>query len=214
MQLKSKQRVADHGEVYTHEREVNAMLDLVADQAANPEKTFLEPACGTGNFLAEILRRKLHTVARKHRNDQTAYERTLVVAVGSIYGIELLPDNTEECRERLFGIVCEHYQNAFPQTFRPACLDSVRHILRLNIICGDTLNLKTAEGRDIVFAEWKPAYDNRIQRRDYVFARLLRQAEPEGEQPSLFAAVEEPKDRIPVPVGEYRPTHYLELGRV
>lgn len=71
MQVKSKQRVADFGEVYTNEREVNAMLDLVADQASNPEKTFLEPACGNGNFLSEVLARKLNAVADKHKKNST-----------------------------------------------------------------------------------------------------------------------------------------------
>mgnify|MGYP003608879701 CR=1 FL=1 len=137
MQLKSKQRVADHGEVYTHEREVNAMLDLVADQASNPEKTFLEPACGNGNFLAEILRRKLTAVAKKFKKNQLDYERNAIIAISSIYGIELLPDNAAECRQRLYQIFAEYYQAAYPQTVKPECLNSARYILSQSILCGD-----------------------------------------------------------------------------
>ncbi|SUA43853.1 Uncharacterised protein [Neisseria zoodegmatis] len=211
MQVKSKQRVTDHGEVYTHEREVKAMLDLVADQAANPEKTFLEPACGTGNFLAEILRRKLHTVAQKHRKIQTDYERTLIVAVGGLYGIELLPDNAEECRARLLEIAQTHYRKAFPKTFKPACIDSVRRILQCNIICGDALSLKTADGSDIVFAEWKPVNGSLIKRRDYVFSDLIHKSS-ERELP-LFSDLGDAA-YIPEPVRDYPLAHYLEAGNV
>lgn len=105
-QIKSKERVSQHGEVFTAEREVNAMLDLVAQETERIESRFLEPACGDGNFLIEILRRKL-AVCRKRveakQYTQLQYERNAVLAVSSIYGIELLRDNAEACRKRLFS---------------------------------------------------------------------------------------------------------------
>lgn len=99
-QIKSRQRVADHGEVFTNPREVNAMLDLVRDESFRLDSRFLEPACGDGNFLIEILRRKLSFL--KDLKSQTEWEFQSLIAVGSCYGIELLEDNAEACRERLF----------------------------------------------------------------------------------------------------------------
>ena len=97
-QVKSKQRVADHGEVFTNEREVNAMLDMVKQETERIESRFLEPACGDGNFLAGILRRKLAVVKARYGKSLSEYEKYAFVAVASIYGVELLRDNTEACR--------------------------------------------------------------------------------------------------------------------
>ena len=97
-QIKSKQRVADHGEVFTREQEVNAMLDLVKDETLRIESRFLEPACGDGNFLIQILKRKLKIVEKNYRTSQREYEFYAVLAICSIYGIELLKDNVEACR--------------------------------------------------------------------------------------------------------------------
>ena len=88
-QLKSKNRVADHGEVFTAEREVNAMLDLVKQETERIDSRFLEPACGTGNFLVEVLRRKLAVVDKNYKKSQLDYERYAVLAVSSLYGIDL-----------------------------------------------------------------------------------------------------------------------------
>ena len=103
-QVKSKQRVADHGEVFTAEREVNAMLDLGKQETERIDSRVLEPACGDGNFLAEILRRKMAVVKANYRRSPADYEKYAVIAVTSIYGIDILQDNVEACRERLFGI--------------------------------------------------------------------------------------------------------------
>ena len=103
-QVVSKKRVSDHGEVYTRKREVNAMLDLVKQETERIESRFLEPACGTGNFLSEILERKLHIVELRYGKNQLDYERYAVLAISSIYGIDILEDNVLECRKRLFDI--------------------------------------------------------------------------------------------------------------
>ena len=104
-QVVSKKRVSDHGEVYTREREVEAMLDLVKSETERIDSRFLEPACGTGNFLAEILERKLQVVERRYRKSVFEYERYAILAVSSIYGIDILKDNVVECRRRLGAIV-------------------------------------------------------------------------------------------------------------
>ena len=103
-QVKSKKRVADHGEVFTSEREVNAMLDLVKQETERIDSRFLEPACGTGNFLVEILNRKLKIVTDRYKKSQIEFERNAIIAISSIYGVDILQDNAIECRDRLFEI--------------------------------------------------------------------------------------------------------------
>src|SRR3990170_2808315 len=115
--VKSKQRVADHGEVLTGKREVNAMLDLVKQETERIDSRFLEPACGTGNFLAEILERKLRVVEKRYRRSTVEYERYTLLAVSSIYGIDLLQDNVAECRRRLLEIVEHHCRSLFNADF-------------------------------------------------------------------------------------------------
>ena len=104
-QVKSRQRVQEHGEVFTNEREVNAMLDMVKQETERIESRFLEPACGNGNFLAEVLRRKLATVSQQYKKNPDDYMRYAFVAVSSLYGVDILEDNAQECRDRLFEIV-------------------------------------------------------------------------------------------------------------
>lgn len=175
-QVKSKQRVADHGEVFTSPREVNAMLDLVKQETERIDSRFLEPACGTGNFLAEILRRKLDVVAKNYRRSQLEFERNLVSAVSSLYGIDILEDNVITCRERLFDMANKIYTDLFKKKTKDSCRHTLKYILLKNIIWGDALDLKTvgSEPHQIIFAEWSfPLHNSLIKRRDFVFAELL-----------------------------------------
>ncbi|KAB2909135.1 MAG: hypothetical protein LC102_01505 [Ignavibacteriales bacterium] len=210
MQVKSKQRVADHGEVFTSEREVNAMLDLVKQETERIDSRFLEPACGTGNFLVEILRRKLTVVDSRYKSSQFEWERYGVLAVSSIYGIDILPDNVIECRERLFAIFTDRYSRLYKEKCRHECFNSVRFILNRNILWGDALTLKTPDKKaePIVFSEWSFVNDNMIKRRDYTMANLLESQPLEGE--NLFSDLGE-KAFIPTPVAEYPITHFLRL---
>ena len=150
-QVKSRERVTDHGEVFTAEREVNAMLDLVKQETERIDSRFLEPACGDGNFLAEILRRKLNVVDSRYRKSAPDYEKYAVLAVTSIYGVDLLQDNVDECRERLFAIWNEAYTAHCKQECTEECMDAVRFILSRNILCGNALTLKRVDssGNDI-----------------------------------------------------------------
>ena len=178
-QVKSKQRVADHGEVFTAEREVNAMLDLVKHETENIDSRFLEPACGNGNFLAEILRRKLAVVKKKYKKSKSDYEKFSVLAVSSIYGVDILLDNVVACRERLFTIWYHEYKAVCKKEVNEDCLKAVRFILGKNIVCGNALSLKKVDedGFDtdepIVFSEWSMVTGFKIQRRDYRFDKLL-----------------------------------------
>lgn len=111
--VKSKQRVTDYGEVLTPPPIVNAMLDLVKQETERIDSRFLEPACGTGNFLIEILHRKLRVVEARYAKSQLEYERYAVLAVSSLYGIDILDDNAEECWQRLFATLDATYTRLY-----------------------------------------------------------------------------------------------------
>ena len=175
--VKSKQRIRDHGEVYTPEWLVNDMLDLVKDETERIDSRFLEPACGDGNFLSEILRRKLTVVDARYSKVQIEYERYAVLAVTSIYGIDILEDNVQECRERLFQVFEQHYRSRFGEKCKPACLNAVRTILALNIIHGDALSLTKLDGTPITFAEWSAVNGSLLKRRDFTFKGLLEHSD-------------------------------------
>ena len=185
-QVKSRERVAEHGEVFTAEREVNAMLDLVKQETERVDSRFLEPACGDGNFMVEILRRKLvaakkrATPPKKKSPDPFEYERQSVIAVASIYGVDLLQDNVLAARKRLYDIWETEYEAVCENETEEACRNAVRFILSRNIVCGNALTLMCVDDRQqdtnepVVFSEWTlPFNDTRIQRKDYTFAELL-----------------------------------------
>ncbi|MFM8758619.1 MAG: SAM-dependent DNA methyltransferase, partial [Methylophilaceae bacterium] len=135
-QVKSKQRVADHGEVFTNLREVNAMLDMVKQETERIDSRFLEPACGDGNFLAEVLRRKLAIVEQRYAKSQQEFERYMVIAISSIYGVDILEDNAVECRARLFKLADEKYTSLFTDKCKNECRRSVKFLLNRNILWG------------------------------------------------------------------------------
>src|SRR5579862_6465506 len=130
----SKKRVTDHGEVLTGLREINAMLGLVQVETERIDSRFLEPACGNGNFLAEILQRKLSVVERRYGKSQLEYERNAVLTVSSLYGIDILEDNVHQCRQRLLEIFEARYTALFRGSTKPKCLFAVSVILGHNII--------------------------------------------------------------------------------
>jgi SAM-dependent methyltransferase len=212
-QVVSKKRVADHGEVFTGPREVNAMLDLAKQETQRIESRFLEPACGNGNFLAEILERKLAVVEKRYRKSQLEYERYAVLAVSSIYGIDILGDNVQHCRERLFGIFKSDYIRLFKERARDKCRDSVRFILESNIIWGDAMTLMTVgeQPRPIIFSEWSPINGSLLKRRDFTFRGLLAHDAHKG-LPLLSDLGDDVF--IPKPEKEYPSVHFLEIVRV
>ena len=212
-QVKSRQRVMDHGEVLTDKREVNAMLDLVKPETERIESRFLEPACGNGNFLTVILERKLEVVARRYGKSQLDYERYAILAVSSIYGIDILEDNVQQCRHRLFGVFEWSYTGLFKNRAKNKCREAVRFLLERNIIWGDALTLKTVGDPPgfIVFSEWSPFNGSLLKRRDFTFHGLLTH---EGiKELPLFSDLGEDVF-IPTPEKEYPPTHFLEIAHV
>ena len=203
-QIKSRQRVAQHGEVFTNPREVNAMLDLVRDESFRLDSRFLEPACGDGNFLIEILRRKLSLL--RDIKSPTEWEFQSLIAVGSCYGIELLEDNAEACRERLFAEVMGRMDKL---DCTGGYEESLRYMLQKNIVCGDALTYRTADGKPITFSEWTPiAGSMQFSRRDFQFDFLVNQTH----QYSLFDEQGEAQS-FDEPVKSYPPIHYTQLYR-
>ncbi len=207
-QVKSKERVANHGEVFTADREVNAMLDLVKQESERIDSRFLEPACGNGNFLAEVLRRKLNVVGDRYGKSQLEYERYAVIAVSSIYGIDILEDNAQECRDRLFKIFDKNYTSLFKDKSKDACRQSVRYLLKRNILWGDALDFTNPETKEpILFSEWSAVNGSMLKRRDYIFRFLVEKTH----QYSLFndegdaASIDEPVKDFPL-------IHFLKLG--
>ena len=186
------------------------MLDLVKAETERIDSRFLEPACGTGNFLAEILQRKLRVVAARYAKSQIEYERYAVLAVSSIYGIDILEDNVQECRQRLFDIFDVEYSRLFRKSARDACRAAVRYILSCNIVHGDTLTLKTvgATPQPITFAEWSLVNGSMLKRRDFTFHELLNHGAMR-ELP-LFSDLGE-QVFIPRPERDYPPVHFLEV---
>ena len=219
-QIKSKERVADHGEVFTAEREVNAMLDLVKQETERIESRFLEPACGTGNFLVEVLRRKLAVVRKKYQSSRSDYEKYSVLAVSSIYGVDLLDDNVRECQERLFKIWQAEYHDVCKDDAMQDCEDAVRYILQHNILCGNALTMLCvdADGNDtekpIIFAQWDLMTGDLMKRRDYRLDELMKTQEKQMDMDMWMGDWEyddETDAWIPAPIREYAPINYWEV---
>lgn len=160
MQVKSRQRVINHGEVFTAEREVKSMCSLVDSLCRKIDSRFLEPACGEGNFLIEILTRKLDSITDNH-------EKKSIIALSSIYGIDILSDNVIICREKLFN-VWKNFIDA------PELTRSAKFILSCNIVCGDFLSMTLLDGRQIIFPEWTfNDVDDNVTRKDFRLADLI-----------------------------------------
>ena len=192
-QIKSKARVRAHGEVFTAPREVNAMLDLVKDETERIDATFLEPACGDGNFLDEVLRRKLAVCRRRYGRSAADYEKFSFLACTTLYGVDILADNVARCRERLFA----RWEGGFAASPR-GCADAppakpglpssgfhdrvaraVRFVFERNILLGNALSMKRVDERQndldepLVFTEWKFVSGDKLARAEYRFDVLL-----------------------------------------
>lgn len=206
-QVKSKKRVADHGEVFTNEREVNAMLDLVKYETERIDSRFLEPACGNGNFVAEVLKRKLAVVDSRYSKNQLEWERYALIAVSSIYGVDILNDNTIECQERLYDLFSKTYIKKYGARAKTELLKSVKFLLQKNIIWGDATSYCIPNTtKPIIFCEWT-AIGDLIQRKDWVFEFLTKGTY----QISIFDENNQAQN-FDKSIREYKPVHFLKLG--
>ena len=154
--LISKERVRDFGEVYTGSREVEDMLDLVSEQTERIDSRFLEPACGTGNFLVAVLQRKLNTIARRYRSHKNDFEHYAISAISSLYGIDIIFQNVELCRRNLLDCITQNYFRHFGVELTSRYSRSVKFILVRNIVHGDALSMRQVDEQHapIVFSQW------------------------------------------------------------
>ncbi|WMT58175.1 DNA methyltransferase [Truepera radiovictrix] len=205
--VKSKQRVADHGEVFTPPWLVAAMLDLVKGETERIDARFLEPACGSGNFLVEVLRRKLAAVELKYGRSDFERRHYALFALMCVYGIELLADNIAECRANLLEIFADYLNlDASDDLYRAAS-----HVLAQNLVHGDALKMQTHEGAAITFAEWGYLGRGKYQRRDFHLDTLTMSSTFSAEG-SLFASLG--KHEIFKPTKSYPPMTIKELGEM
>lgn len=182
--VKSRQRVADHGEVFTPRWLVEDMLETVRAETERIDSRFLEPACGSGNFLVPVLERKLASVRRKHGGSAFELRHYSLFGLMCLYGVELLPDNAEECRANLEGTFARVLRLEPDDELRRAA----RAVLRANIVQGDALEMRTASGDPIVFPEWGYLGRGRFQRRDFAYESLMQRSSVQG---TLFDALDE-----------------------
>lgn len=201
--VKSKKRVADHGEVFTPQWMVEDMLDLVKHESQRIDSRFLEPACGSGNFLVAVLKRKLQTVESKYGKNLFEKQHHALLGLMCIYGIELLEDNTIECREKLL----ELFSYDMKISAQDSLYKAAAKVLEVNVIQGDALSMTNPDGTPLVFPEWAYLTKGKFQRRDFLFDSLTQRSSVEG---SLFENFEE--HEIFTPIRTYPPMSIEELG--
>ncbi len=203
--VRSKQRVADHGEVFTPAWMVEAMLDLVREETERIDSRFLEPACGSGNFLVQVLRRKLAAVELRFGRSDFEKRHCALLGLMCIYGIELLEDNIAECRANLLEIFSEYLVIEETEDLYRAAVN----VLSQNLIHGDALTMQTTLGEPIMFAEWGYLGKGKFQRRDFRLD-VLTQSAAFSQEGTLFAELG--RHEIFTPTRTYPPLTVRELA--
>lgn len=201
--VRSRQRVADHGEVFTPIWLVNDMLDLVKSETERIDSRFLEPACGSGNFLIPVLERKLAAVQTRHGRSDFEKRHYGLFALMCVYGIELLADNAAECRDRLIATLGKFLAIQAPDVWWQAA----QRVTAANIVQGDALSMTTSDGEPITFPEWAYLGNGKFQRRDFSYDNLTQRA---SASEGLFTHFEE--HEIFIPVRTYPPMTVQELA--
>jgi hypothetical protein len=203
--VKSKQRVADHGEVFTPPWMVEAMLDLVKDETERIDSRFLEPACGSGNFLVRILQRKLAAVELKYGKSEFERRHYALLALMCIYGIELLADNIAECRANMLEILTDYLNGDASDDLHRAA----GYVLSQNLVLGDALTIRIRDGQPITFSEWGYLGKGKFQRRDFRLD-ILTHSSAFSAEGDLFAQLG--KHEIFTPVKTYSLMTVSELA--
>lgn len=228
-QIKSKDRVADHGEVFTNEREVKAMCDLVEQECDRIDSRFLEPACGDGNFLAEVLSRKLAKVKKLYSKSVYDYERYSILALSSIYGVDIMKDNAEECRARLFELWNKEYESNCKKNCNNEARQAAIYILSQNILCGNALTMMQVDDNQqdtntpIIFPEWSLIMSTKLKRRDFRLDVLLKaNTKPQDGEISLlddelaeYLSINPVTgEYMPEPIKIYPAVHYKKIMEI
>jgi len=203
--IKSKQRIADHGEVFTPAWMVETMLDLVKGESERIDARFLEPACGSGNFLVRILQRKLAAVELKFGKSGFEKQHYALLALMCTYGIELLVDNIDECRANMLDILADYLNlDESDDLYRASS-----YVLSQNLVHGDALSMRGSDGQPITFAEWGYLGKGKFQRRDFRFD-VLTQMSSLAKEGTLFAHLG--KHEVFAPDKNYPPMSVRELA--
>ena len=202
--IKSRKRVADHGEVFTPNRIVEDMLNLVKDESERIDSRFLEPACGSGNFLSSVLKRKLSSVQSRYGKNDFEKRHYALFSLMCIYGIELLADNVQECRAILLSIFDSFLSISENDLWHKAAAA----VLKVNILQGDALTLTTAGGEAIEFPEWGYLGSGKYQRRDFRYDALTQRAAIHG---TLFELFEE--NQLFIPTKTYSPMTVKDITK-
>lgn len=200
--VKSKKRVSDHGEVFTPSHIVEEMLDLVKDESERIDSRFLEPACGEGNFLKQVLRRKLTTVQARYSGNEFERNHYALFSLMCIYGIELLDDNAHLCRQNLLSIFMDFITDPRDIVWKSAA----EQVLKVNIVQADALTMKTPKGESLTFAEWGYLGKGKFQRRDFEYDNLTQRSSFTG---TLFEGM---RDEIFTPNADYAPMTVLGIS--
>jgi hypothetical protein len=203
--VKSKHRVADHGEVFTPAWLVEAMLDLVKGETDRLDSRFLEPACGSGNFLVPIVRRKLAAVELKYGKSEFERRHYALLGLMCVYGIELLADNIAECRANVLDVFADYLNLNDSSEFCRAAF----YVLSQNLVHGDALTMRAHNGQPITFAEWGYLGKGKFQRRDFRFDTLAQSSAFSAED-SIFSNLG--KHEVFTPERTYPPTTVSELA--
>lgn len=210
--IKSKQRVQNHGEVFTPKRIVKEILNMpnIREACQNPTSTFLEPAAGEGVFLVQVLNRKLKMVAKNYSEDITRFENYSLLALSTLYGVELLEDNAQKCVMNMYQVYYDAYLRQVSEhssKVKNRVLDSAKLIISKNIAQGNFLTKLSVTGNPLVFSEWqvinlrKNTKTINVQRTEYTLEEILEGVKKENgvlsgysfkeEQLDLFSLIDE-----------------------
>jgi hypothetical protein len=207
-QIKNRDRVTKFAEVNTSEKEVSNMLNLVSEETNRLESRFLESACGDGNFLIEILNRKMKVLVKNFKKNQYEFERNSIIVIGSLYGIDILIDNIVIARERLFKKFLSEYKSLFREKTDKKFIDSIYFIIEKNLVQGNALTLKKVNSdKPILLSQWS-IIEDKVKRREYSFANLVSYSP--FEKDSLFSDLGEEVE-IPKTENDYKLIKYNEI---
>jgi hypothetical protein len=206
MNIKSIERVQEYAEVFTSKKDVLDVLSLVQHECKRIDSRFLEPACGTGNFLVEILNFKLDLTLRVFGKNQLDYERNSILSLSTIYGIDILADNVNECRQYLLKIFEDKYLKKYKKKCKAEYINSASYILSKNIIWGDALTYRTPNqiSSPLVFTEWSFVNSTMIQQREFVLSQLFYEEENNYDLSGQ-------ENFIPMPTRISNLVHFLKL---
>ena len=203
-------RIAEYGEVFTNEKEVKDMLSLVQNETQRIDSKFLDPACGDGNFLEEVILQKLMLLKQINKKEQLNYEKNLFLIVANTYGIELLKDNVIKCRKRIYKIVSEIYLKQFKNNFNSQFIASLNFVISKNIVHGDSLtNRNPSNGEYLKFSEWVFTTRSLVKRREFLYKELIENSII-NDSP-LFASNQN-QVFIPEPYKDFKVIHFYELA--